>query len=641
MSPRLTSRSIFAFGHDVAMAGIAFLLSLYIRLGQRIWDYPDQVVVLGTALFVAVAAVVFGWYRLDAGIWRYAAVNDVAQMAKAAVLANLLFLVALFLITRLEAFPRSTVIINSVVLTLLLAGPRLLYRILKDRHLHAVFEYGAGARVPVLLIGAGDAAELFMREMARLKDAPYRVVGLIDERERRLGRVIRGVEVMGTIDELAQVVDRLERRGMRPQRVIVSAERLDGAAMRVLVEQCDKLALTLARVPRLTDFQAERGEAAQVRPIAVEDLLGRPQAVLDRAGVERLVRGRRVLVTGAGGTIGGELARQIAALAPSRLILLDNTEFLLWQIDMEIGERHPGLDRFAVLGDVRDRTRIDQVLQREAPELVFHAAAYKHVPMLEANPNEGVLTNVVGTRNVADACRAHGVAVMVMISTDKVVNPTSVMGATKRLAESYCQALDIQLRRARNEPATRYVTVRFGNVLGSTGSVVPIFQRQLARGGPLTVTHPDVTRYFMTVREAVELVLQASVLGAQNGDVEGGGIFVLDMGEPVRILDLAHQIIRLAGLQPERDIKIAITGLRPGEKLTEELFHDGETPMPTPVKSIQLARPRTADLAVLARALDELAESARARRTETTLQLVERLVPEYRRDSDAEQAAAG
>ena len=637
MSARLTSRSLATLGHDVVMAGVAFLLSLFIRLGNRIFEYSDQVVIGGTALFVVTSAVFFWFYRLDASIWRYAAIHDVVRIAKAAALANLVFLVTLFLINRLEAFPRSTVIINTFVLTALLAGPRLLYRIFKERHIHAVFERDTAMRVPVLLIGAGDEAELFMREMARSRSAPYRVVGLIDDRERRIGRVIRDVEVMGTIDELPEVCARLERAGERPQRVIVTSERIDGARMRALVEQCDRLALTLARMPRLTDFQAQQGDRIEVRPIAVEDLLGRPQAVLDRESVANMVRGRRVLITGAGGTIGGELTRQIAALGPSRLIMVDKSEFLLWQIDLEIGERHPGLDRHAVLGDVSDRVSVDQMMKQEAPELVFHAAAYKHVPMIEANPNEGVLTNAIGTRNMADACRAHGVKAMVMISTDKAVNPSSVMGASKRLAEAYCQSLDILERRSSNRPGTRYVTVRFGNVLGSTGSVVPIFQRQLARGGPLTVTHPDMTRYFMTTREAVELVLQASVLG--DGLDAGGGIFVLDMGEPVRILDLAHQMIRLAGLQPGKDVEIVYTGLRPGEKLHEDLFHDGESPIPTANKSIQLARPRTADHAVLARALDELAEAAKARRTETTLQMIQRLVPEYRGNQDERRAA--
>ena len=310
--------------------------------------------------------------------------------------------------------------------------------------------------------------------------------------------------------------------------------------MRRLLDRADALAIPVARLPRLTEFHQTLTEPAQfVEPIALEDLLGRPQAVLDREAMERLIRGRRVLVTGAGGTIGSELARQIAAFAPARLILLDSSEFLLYEIDGELRERRPDLAVVPLLGDVRDRRRVEAVIAAEQPQLVFHAAALKHVPMVEANPVEGVLTNVIGTRNVAEAARAFGAALVVMISTDKAVDPASVMGATKRLAESFCQALDLHEARRGRVPGTRFLTVRFGNVLGSTGSVVPLFTRQLAAGGPLTVTHPEASRFFMTVREAVELVLEASstVPEAAKGDARGK-IFVLDMGEPVKIVEL-------------------------------------------------------------------------------------------------------
>jgi FlaA1/EpsC-like NDP-sugar epimerase len=360
-------------------------------------------------------------------------------------------------------------------------------------------------------------------------------------------------------------------------------------------------------------------------------LLGRAQTWLDREAMAVLVRGRRVLVTGAGGTIGGELVRQIAAFEPARLALLDNAEFHLYKIDMDVARYHPDLDRVAILGDVRDRLRIDDVMRRELPELVFHAAAYKHVPIVEMNPNEGVLTNVVGTRNVADASLNSGVELMVLISTDKAVHPSNVMGATKRLAESYCQALDLQERDApesAGDKSTRFVVVRFGNVLGSTGSVIPLFQDQIARGGPITVTHPEMTRYFMTVREAVGLVLQASVLGV--GDVGASGkIHVLEMGEPVRILDLARQMIRLAGLVPDKDIVIQYIGMRPGEKLHERLLHESESRMTTACEGLMLAAPRIADLTTLQDAIDDLEANARARNGEQTRALLHGAVPEF------------
>ena len=345
-----------------------------------------------------------------------------------------------------------------------------------------------------------------------------------------------------------------------------------------------------------------------------------------------------MLVTGAGGTIGAELVRQIATFAPAQMTLLDNSEYLLYSIGLELSEAHPGLSYSLVLGDVRDRARLDEVMAAETPELVFHAAALKHVPMVEANPVEGILTNVVGSRNTADACRKAGVAAMVLISTDKAINPSSVMGATKRLAESYCQALEIAGRRE-GSGGTRFVTVRFGNVLGSTGSVVPLFHRQLAAGGPLTVTHPEMTRYFMTVREAVELVLQASALGIAAPADEAGKIYVLDMGEPVKIMDLARQIIRLAGLRPDKDIQIEVIGLRPGEKLREELFHEAEPVVETGHSGLRLAAPRTANLELLGRSLDELAELCADERGAGAMRLLHHLVPEYQHEPVRDRAS--
>ena len=359
-----------------------------------------------------------------------------------------------------------------------------------------------------------------------------------------------------------------------------------------------------------------------VRPLRSEDLLGRPEAAPDRAAMRALVNGRRVCITGAGGTIGAELARQIAQYGPAHLTLIDNAEYNLYRIDLELAETHPKLSRSAVLGDVRDSDSVAYTFAYARPELVFHAAALKHVPMVEANPDEGVLTNAVGTRNVADACISIGTQAMVLVSTDKSVDPTSVMGATKRIAESYCQAL------AHSSAAgdLRLVTVRFGNVIGSSGSVVPLFQRQIAGGGPVTVTDPDVARYFMTTREAVQLLLQASALGAAE---EGGGIYVLDMGEPIKIVDLARRMIRLAGLTPDRDIEIVYTGLRPGEKKGESLFHRAEPMVVTETPGILKARSRPGDIAFMRRRLDQLAAAARDRRTRDTLALVAAMVPEY------------
>ncbi len=633
------SRTNAAFAHDVAMAALSFLLSFYLRVGDSIRAYPWKLIAVYDLSFAVIAAAVFWWTGLYRGIWRYASLPDMLALLRAVTIVMLLFFSAMFVMNRLDELPRSLPGINWLVLMALLGGPRFAYRAYKDRGLGRILERLDHGGIPVLLIGARDGAAMFIREMASDPDRLYRVVGIVADSSARVGRDIAGVAVLGTIGELPEVVAKLDRRGERPQRLIISAQSLDGATVRRLLDMADALTIPLARLPRLTEFKTTMGEEGlAVEPIAIEDLLGRPQAVLDRQGMRDLVAGRRVLVTGAGGTIGSELVRQIAACEPARLALLDNNEFALYTIDRELQERHARLPRLALIGDVRERGRVEEIIGKERPELVFHAAGLKHVPVVEANPVEGVLTNVLGTRHVADACRAHGVRAMVMISTDKAVNPANVMGASKRLAESICQALD--LVESRRAGGTRFVTVRFGNVLGSTGSVVPLFQRQLAAGGPLTVTHREIQRFFMTVREAVELVLQASAL-AMSGGAERGKIFVLDMGEPVKIVDLARQMIRLAGLKPDKDVAIEFIGLRPGEKLYEELFYASEKLVPTEAAGIRLAAPHTIDYAMLARSLDELAEHARERRQERLLALLATLVPEYAANRASAPRAAG
>ncbi|MBO6783667.1 MAG: polysaccharide biosynthesis protein [Alphaproteobacteria bacterium] len=629
------SRSKIAYGHDIFMAALSLPLSLWLRMGPSIDTVPETFIVQSTLLFAVIAAAVFWPMGLYRGIWRYASMNDLIQITKAVSLAVLIFVPILFITSRAEFLPRSLPIINWFVLMALLGGPRFVYRLIKDRHFELRAEPGAKPGVPVLLVGAGDEAEAFIRDIARQPGAAYRVVGVLDEKGRRVGRHIRNVPVLGTPDDLPAVMRRLALRAERPQRLVVTKRGLDPAFMRRLLDIAETHGMSMARLPRLTEFQSGIGEAIEVKPVAVEDLLGRPQAVLDRPAMENLIRDRRVLVTGAGGTIGSELVRQIAALGPSRLDLVDSSEFNLYAIDLETGERADGPAHHAHLADVRDRTAMSAVFAEARPDLVFHAAALKHVPIVEAHVPEGVMTNIGGSRIVADLCRETGTSTMVLISTDKAVNPTNAMGATKRVAESYCQALD----RSRGEGGCRFVTVRFGNVLGSTGSVVPLFERQLSSGGPLTVTHRDITRYFMTTREAVELVLQASVLGS-NDAAHAGGIFVLDMGEPVRILDLAEQMIRLAGKRPYEDVDIRFVGLRPGEKLHEELFHDAESLTPTDNAAIRLAHPRAADREVLARAIDELLAAARDGNGDACRAQLAHLVPEFRTDTPSAHPAA-
>ena len=620
--PRL-NRARIALAHDTVMAAISFPLALYLRLGDAFVPFTQDYLIPGTVGFAAIAMPAFLFGKMYRGIWRYASVDDLLTITKTVTLAILIFLPILFVLTRLESVPRSVPLIQWFLLMALLGGPRFCYRLFKDRHVGHLLERTDHRRVPVLLVGAGDAAETFIRAQARDRDAAYSVAGVIDHKGSRIGREIHGVPVLAGIAEIASVLD--TQRHQKIQRLVLTVENLDGTVIRDLLAVAEKRGLTMARLPRLTELKAGVEEGTQTRPIEIADLLGRPEAVLDRNAMKMLITGKRVLITGAGGTIGSELVRQVSDLDPAQIILLDSAEYHLYQIEMELSERRPDLVREAILGSVRDQARIENVVARFKPSLVFHAAALKHVPIVEANPMEGVLTNTIGSQIVADACRNGGVDLMVQISTDKAVNPTNVMGATKRLAESYCQALDVA---ERDGGGTRYVTVRFGNVLGSTGSVVPLFQRQLSNGGPLTVTHPDITRYFMTTGEAVELVLQASVQGGSDPDASGK-IFVLDMGDPVRIYDLAEQMIRLSGQIPGEQIKIEITGLRPGEKLHEELLHDSESLVASENPGLFLAAPSLHDLKTLRRDIEKLATSARERDRAKTLKQLGTLVAEY------------
>jgi len=615
--------------HDIFMAALSFEASVLLR--YYTYGAPQSPGYLwpATIVFTIVCLITFWRVGLYRGIWYYASFNDLLAIVKGVTLAILIFLAIMFVATRLEDFPRTALLINWPLLIFMLAGPRFLYRALKDGNWRAAFERDAGARVPVLLVGADDAAEMFIRDQDRSRVAGYRVVGIVDDNPNRLGRDIRGVRVLGALDDVPAVVAALDKKGRRPQRLIVAGDRIEGSRVAALLDQAAELGMTLARLPRLTEFKSDDAAPradnnASLRPIDIADLLGRPRKVLDRAAMAALIEGKRVLITGAGGTIGSELVRQVAAFAPAHVALFDNGEFNLYQIDMEMAEHYGDMARSAILGDVRDAVRLAQVFAAERPEIVFHAAAFKHVPLTEQNPNEAALTNAIGTAEVAEACRAHGVATMVLVSTDKAVNPTNVMGATKRIAEMICQSLN-QVRR---DGETRFVAVRFGNVLGSTGSVVPLFQRQLAAGGPLTVTHPDITRYFMTTGEAVELILQAAAMPEQDTS-QRAALFVLDMGAPVRIQDLARQMIRLSGHLPDADIAIEFTGLRPGEKLFEELFHDAEELVETGVDGIHLAAPRTLDYRELKSKLADLARVATARQTEATLLQIKQLVPEF------------
>ncbi|MFC0410084.1 polysaccharide biosynthesis protein [Roseomonas elaeocarpi] len=655
MAPR---RILLNLALDLALAALALPLALWLDAPGN-WPPPQW---WPPALAGGVGAFLLGALplRLPRQYWRFASIPDISAVIAAAVVMAATFYAGLWLFTPdgyrwplpSLAFP----LLHAGSLVALLGGTRLIARM---QHAHRA---GPASDTPprtALLAGAGDAVDIFLRALSAQRAPGFQVLGILAPRARQAGRRIQGAPILGALDDAAAVLERLRGEGRLPALLVLVDHGLSGKALEEVLDAADRHGVTVRRAPRPTSLDPTALERngqttadaparrVTLRPVEIEELLDRPQVPLDREGMARLVQGRRVLVTGAGGTIGGELARQLAALGPSALTLLDHGEFALYSIDLELGERHPNVLRRAVLADIRDETRIRRLFDEARPELVFHAAALKHVPMVENDPAEGLLTNALGTRVVADAARAAGALAMVFISTDKAVNPTSVMGAGKRLAEMYCQSLDVQARIGGAGTAAggmRCVTVRFGNVLGSTGSVVPLFRRQLERGGPLTVTHPDMRRYFMTVREAVGLVLQASVVGAEDRadqppELREGGIFVLDMGEPVKIVDLARRMIRLAGLRPDEDVEIRFTGLRPGEKLYEELFHGQEPPHPTHFPGLLVATPRTADPALVSRAIDEIAASCRAGQPRLALGQLSRLVPEF--DHDPHHAATG
>lgn len=570
-------------------------------------------------------------FRMAQQYWRFSGLSDLFNIACASVVSATLFSTLLHLAG--YPLPSTTFpVIHALVLLTCLGALRMFWRLTARRRLMVA------ERERVLLLGADHEADLFIRAMERDHQAGRRVVGLLTGGTQQAGRRIHSCPILGTIDETPEILKQMSASGRLPDTLVITTSELRGAPLSRILEVAREYGVDVQRTPSLTDLKP--ADSVELRPVAIEDLLNRPPVALNSEGMSRLIAGQVIAVTGAGGSIGSELARQIASFRPAAILLIENSEYALWQINLDLSERYPAVQRHQIIADVRDRGRISEIFMEYRPALIFHAAALKHVPIVESNPIEGVLTNVVGTRIVLDEAERSGAQAMVMISTDKAVNPSSLMGASKRCAEVYGQALDMRARAGKG--GLRCVTVRFGNVLGSTGSVVPLFRRQLEHGGPLTVTHPDMTRYFMTIPEAVGLVLQAAVRGTQDASGEDttdqrlrqGGIFVLDMGDPVRIMDLACQMIRLAGLKPETDVEIQITGLRPGEKLFEELFHGREAPVSTDAPGLRMASPRTVDFNIATDAMNALEAACHREDLSVVMEIFHRLVPEFNHNRD-------
>lgn len=576
-------KTALAIAHDVVACGVAWVLAYLLRFNLDLdhpyfsgaWTTLPWVIPTQAAVFLA-----FGLYR---GIWRYASLPDLKRIVLAAFVATMATALVLKLLQVAVVVPRSVFILDPILLIMLMGGSRLAYRTWKERRLAVLSTLEAQ---PVLVLGAGDAGASLVKALA--SSAEWRVVGLLDDDPHKHGRHVHGRPVLGSIEALPRYAARYDVK-----HAIVALPSASHAVRRRAVEVATRAGLRALTVPSFEDLVSGRVTVSSIRQVELDDLLGRDPVVLDMAGLQHWLTGRTVLVTGAGGSIGAELCRQIARFAPAKLVLLEQSEFALYQMEQEFSQRFERLPTACLIGDVKNRQRVEQILHEHRPDVVFHAAAYKHVPLMEeANAWEAVQNNVLGTLVVAEACRDRGVGKFVFISTDKAVNPVNVMGATKRLAEMVCQALQEgscpPAARAHTKAATQFVMVRFGNVLGSAGSVIPKFKEQIARGGPVTVTHPEITRYFMSIPEACQLVLQAGLMG------KGDEIFVLDMGEPVKIVDLARDLIRLSGFT-EDEIKIEFTGLRPGEKLFEEPLADDETTLPTPHPKLRIARARSVD----------------------------------------------
>ena len=566
---RFAARATLAFLHDVAAVGLAWLGAYWLRFNLEMpprlyWDTA----LVALPMVIAVHAIVFWLMGLYRGLWRYASLPDLQRILVAVGLAALATPALFTLIAFPSVIPRSVYLLCPVLVVAAMGGSRLVYRAWKEGTLLGMVRHPRAQ--PVLVLGAGDAAARLLRELAQSRQ--WRVVGILDDEAARVGNAIQNVKILGGLEQLGAVA-----RGLGVQRAIIAMPDASHRRRKLAVDLCAAAGLHVMTVPSYDDLVSGKVSVSALRNVELDDLLGRDPVQLDDRGLRSLIEGHCVLVTGAGGSIGAELCRQIVRYAPSRLVLVDLSEFALYSIEQEFSDRYPRVVVSPQIGDAKSEARTRDLFARYRPRLVFHAAAYKHVPLMEGgNAFQAVANNVLSTVVTARAARDAGAAKYVLVSTDKAVNPTNVMGASKRLAELACQAVAAG-------SATQFVTVRFGNVLGSTGSVIPRFREQIARGGPVTVTHPDIQRYFMSIPEATQLVLQAAMMG------RGGEIYVLDMGEPVRIADLARQMIMLSGYA-EEEIGIKYIGLRPGEKLYEEPLADAERTLPTPHPKLRVAQ---------------------------------------------------
>ncbi|MCR4436303.1 MAG: nucleoside-diphosphate sugar epimerase/dehydratase [Clostridiales bacterium] len=611
-------RSGFLAIFDIALINISVALAYLLRFDGDFKNIPPELRINFVHLAIAATAikiVCYIFFRLYSSLWKYASIYEMISIVGAAFVSNAIVLGFIF-IARL-AVPRSIFIITIFIDTFLIGGVRFSYRIFRRLIRGEIIRFKGSKRV--LIVGGGEAGAIIIKELNQHAELNSIPVAIIDDDKYKQGRKINGVPILGQRKDIVKVVEK-----KRIDEIIIAIPSANKKNINEIYDECAKTDCKVKILPSVSELIDESVIVQKIRDVNIEDLLGRDPIHLDVDEIASYLTGKVVLVTGGGGSIGSELCRQIAGYNPKQLIILDNYENNAYDIQNELLYSYPGLNLATVIANIREKHRMDRVFSKYKPDVVFHAAAHKHVPLMEANPTEAIKNNVFGTLNVAECADKYGVGRFVLISTDKAVNPTNIMGATKRMAEMIIQGIN-------RHSKTEFVAVRFGNVLGSNGSVIPLFKRQIEQGGPVTVTHPEVIRYFMTIPEAVQLVIQAGAMA------KGGEIFVLDMGQPVKIYDLAKNLIRLSGFEPDLDIKIEFTGLRPGEKLYEELLLAEEGMQATKNDKIFVAQPVFTDLALLKREIDYLKEIVMTNGDEA-VDYIQTIVPTYRK---AERAGGG
>jgi len=615
----LKYRRLFIIFAHIAIFVLSLMTSFLLAHNMQFkYDWLIKQFPILAGIVILIKLPIFGFFRQYRGWWRYVGISDLTGILRSSLISTLVIVTVWFtFILQIDVIRRnladianvanSVFVLDMAITFMMLAGIRMIIRLYYEE-----FRTVESQRLKrFLIIGAGNAGEALLREILRMKMAEYEVIGFIDDDPLKKHIHIHGIPVLGSVNELPEICD-----GRSIEEIAIAMPSATQMQLRHVVQVCKGTKIRFRMVPSITDIASGKLKVSQIRDVDINDLLGRSVVELDLDLIEDFLKKKTICVTGAGGSIGSEMCRQVCHFGPKLLLLVEQAENPLFHIERELRKNFPDVNVVAVICDIADKWRVDEVFAKYRPEVVIHAAAHKHVPLMETNPGESIKNNVVGTMNVSNASDQFGVSSFVMISTDKAVNPTSLMGSSKRVAEMYIQDLN-------NLSKTHFVTVRFGNVLGSNGSVVPIFKKQIANGGPVTVTHPEMVRYFMTIPEASQLVLQAATMG------EGGEIFVLDMGEPVKIVDLARELITLSGFKPDEEIEISFTGLRPGEKLFEELSIEGEGMAQTKHPKIGVWKNIPMDRQKLLDGIKELIEVAPTQNHAKVVEKVKQLIPEY------------